>query len=132
MTKKRSKSELLAWLNKPESTADMEVDELLDWYLELIYDYCETIGDDSLKELIQQYWNPEDICDYLESKLRNPLFDAVDSLQEVAEFLRYKNFETRWSYFETDEEINFVDVTKEELERLRQRILDFLAKEDKE
>lgn len=127
-----TKNELIACLNDTERIATMTEDDVITWYLELIYDYCETIGNDSLKELLQQYWNPVDVCDYLESKLRDPHVSAEDSLKEVAEFLRYRDFKTSWSYFETDDEINFVDITKEELERLRQRILDFLTKEDKE
>ena len=125
-----TKQELINNLNDTERITNMEADKLLDWYLELIYDYCETIRDDSLKELIQPYWCPGDICDYVEARLKDPFLSAEESLQEVADLLRYKDFETHWSCFDTDEEINFIDITKDELERLRQRILDFLANED--
>ncbi len=137
-----TKNELIACLNDTERIATMSEDELVKYYIDLVYDYGETIGEDnfyrdidgdSLHGLIQDYWPPEDVIDYLVSQLQSPVIETMDALREVAGVLQDKEFKTRWSYYATEWGFShFVDVTKEELERLRQRILEFLAKEDKE
>lgn len=125
-----TKQELIDNLNDIERISAMSADELIKWYVDLIYEYREPVGDDSLYELIQDYWPPEDVADYLIAKLQSPVLEIMDALQEVSAELQNKEFKTRWSYYETDWGLNFVDVTKENLEKLRQRILAVLEEED--
>lgn len=125
-----TKKDLIDYLNQTEYIATMNEDELLDWYIDLVHGYEETTGDDSLDKLFEKYWEPEDIKGYLETIIRDSNREPLDALQEVAEFLSRKKFDTWWSYFETDEEINFVDINKEELQKLHKRIIELLTEEE--
>ena len=128
-----NKQELIDCLNDTEYISGMELDELLDWYIDCSYDYYKTTGDDRLDKLFEKYWDPTDIVEYVVSKLKSPVIDSdFDALKEVADLLRYKDFETNWSYMEEVGPSIFEDVNKEELERLRQRLLNVLTKEDNE
>ena len=132
MQEKITKQKMIEYLGQTDYLASMDEDELLDWYIDLAHGYDMTTGDDSLDVLFEKYWEPDDVVYHVISLLQDPHREQFDALQEVEELLSRKDFNTWWSHFETDEEVNFVDITKEELERLRQRILDALTKEEED
>ena len=130
-TKKMTKNELIDIL-KSDEYLKYSGDKLFQWLIDLKYAYVEPYENEELDELFQRYWNPEDIADYLVSKLTSSVIEPLDALAEVRGVLYYKEGETYWSYFDTEEETNFWDVNDEDLHQLRLRMLEVLTKEDKE
>ena len=131
MEKKLTKNELIDILQSDEYLK-YSGDALCQWLLDLKYAYVEPYENEELDELFQRYWNPSDIADYLVSKLTSSVIEPLDALAEVRGVLYYKEGETYWSYFDTEEETNFWDVNDEDLHQLRLRMLEVLTREDKE
>ena len=104
-------------------------DDLCKWLIDLKYSYADSGENEELDELVQSYWPPEDVIEYLISKLKSPVLDPIDAMEEVGGLLYYKDYKTTWSYLGMGDESYFVDVNDEDLHQLRLRMLEVLIKE---
>lgn len=131
-----TKQDLIYRLHNIPYISAMKGDELLEWLIDIKYAYTKDNPNEELDELFQKYWNPQDILDHIVSKIRrcnSSEYDKpFDILQEIANLLQYKNFNTHWSYFLDDDEREFCDLDDEELHQLRLRMLEVLTREDKD
>lgn len=126
---KMTKNELIDIL-KSDEYLKYSGDALCKWLIDLKYAYADSGENEDLDELVQSYWPPEDVIEYLISQLRSPVLDPIDAMEEVGGLLHYKDYKTTWSYLGMGDESYFVDVNDENLHQLRLRMLEVLTREE--
>lgn len=129
-----TRDEIIKALKDERLVPTKEGDALLDWLTDMAY--AKEYFNPKVSKLFEKYWDPHDIINHISSRIRwyntTKYSEPFDMLQEIQDLLRYKKFETYWSYFKDPEEQEFYDVDDEELRNLLDKLIEILEEANDE